>query len=55
MIECPTVTRVVRIAIAADITANDGRYPSSLKWCSVSQIVSKPASSIATMCSIVSS
>jgi hypothetical protein len=32
----------------------DGRYSSSMKWCSVSQATSNPRASHAAMCSMVS-
>src|SRR4051812_26261545 len=50
----PIVTRFVRAATAAAMGSTEGRYSSSMKWCSVSQTVSKPSSSTASMCSRVS-
>ena len=50
----PMVTRVVRAATAAAIGSTDGKYSSSMKWCSVSHTVSNPSASTASMCSSVS-
>ena len=45
----PIVTRWVRAATAAAMGNTEGRYSSSMKWCSVSQTVSKPRPSTASM------
>jgi len=45
--------RVVRAAAAPATGANDGRYPSSTKWCSLNQTSSSPSSSSRAIWSIV--
>ena len=47
----PMRTRRVRIAAAAASTAGETERPYSIKWCSVSQMLSKPSSSVQAICS----
>ena len=47
----PIRTRWVRMAAAVARIAGETESPYSMKWCSVSQMLSKPSSSAHTICS----